>query len=182
MGVIDVDLYEQIREATLVAINKAAYEIYLQSQKEVPKAVGAELERSVERYGESLTMSGKYPGPVGAKAGRTGYKTIRPELGATAENLEASVVYESPYALAQHEGEMVYQRDGKGIHWQAENYTTAGTKKHYLSDPAKAMIPLIPEMIGTAIEAVLAEFNVESLAGGGGAAMGIAITGISVKP
>lgn len=88
--------------------------------------------------------------------------------------LWADISYNTEYAHAQHEGVMEYVRDRQVIHtskggfittdkevppvdilWKVENYTTAGTKSHFLSDPMKKHIPEMEEYVGTRIRAML---------------------------
>jgi hypothetical protein len=116
-------------------------EVYELSQQEVPKS-GTEDDRN--RFGETLAESGKYPGND-------------PELAATPVNLIAQVLYDHPAARAQHEGHMVYERNGKSVTWVVHNYSTAGTKAHYLSDPFKAVWPKLEERVALRIREKLGE-------------------------
>jgi hypothetical protein len=131
---IAAELEDIMKVAMSEAINEILVEIYEMSQKEVPRS---EDERAIERFGKTLAESGII-------------------IKSTPETLVGTVEYDQPSAAAQHEGAMLYERDGKTIEWIVHQYTTEGTKSHYLSDPMKAMIPQIEIRASAKVEAMLA--------------------------
>jgi hypothetical protein len=163
MGAIDGELYGEITKVGASAVNQLAEDVFYASQVEVPKAQGEKAERDIERHGETLAQSGRYGGGRGGPRGGTSViarsRHVDLDLRATPEKLEAQVVYESDYALAQHEGVMEYERGGKAITWAAHNYSTPGTKSHYLSDPLKALAGNLPYIAGEMMQGVCADFT-----------------------
>lgn len=125
-------------------LNKFADAVFDESQLQVPEA----LEHDWERWPEGpLSASGKAP-------------VNSPDHRATPAYPVAEISYEGVYAMSQHEGEMVYNRDGHEIHWVAENYTKPGSKKHYLIDPLKDLLPYLEGFVATEINYALKTFLV----------------------
>lgn len=128
------DLIGRCTLATVAALNAVAQEIFDQSQIEVPKSQDHQLRPNDPGYPmEPLQQTGGIN-------------------EATPENLTVEIYYDSPYATAQEVGMMEYtSRGGKPVEWEVENYTTMGTKAHYLEDPLKAALgKLAPELEFTA--------------------------------
>jgi hypothetical protein len=71
---------------------------------------------------------------------------------ATEDHLESMVSFNTVYAMAQHEGDMTYERNGKEIHWVVKRHTEPGTKTHYLEDPYKALVPRMEPFIAAYIK------------------------------
>jgi hypothetical protein len=98
------------------------------------------------------------------------------ESKATVEHPVAYISYDTIYAHVQHEGMAImvhkhpiipaknffFERtDIEEVHtieWRAENYTTPGTKDHYLSDPAKRMMPQMQTWCGEYVRVHLGLF------------------------
>lgn len=129
-----------IAEAMAEAINAVATRVYEQSQVEVPRG---DNPRDQVRHDVTLAESGRYPGND-------------PELAATPTRLEATVTYDAEYAMAQHEGVALMHRASGEVPWVVTNYTTEGTKSHYLEDPLKAEIGGLEAAVGLAVQARLA--------------------------
>lgn len=134
-GAMVEELIGKARVAMAEYLNETAAEIFDQSQKEVPKSLDHQPRPNDPNYPEeSLEETGRVSEATAAQP--------RNALGQFAtyaeEDMVATIEYDSPYAAAQHEGEMTYERNGKTIEWKATNYTTPGTKKKYLEDPLKA--------------------------------------------
>lgn len=133
----------RIREAAADGINEWINDLAELSLVEVPKGPR-------NRNGEpDLNLAGsiRYPGND-------------PLMAAHAEDLDAQIVYLADYAAAQHEGIAVRHHVGrygieKDIVWVVKDYTTPGTKSHYLEDPLKAMMPLQEEYVAKHVRAVL---------------------------
>lgn len=123
------------RVAMAEYLNETAAHILEESQKQVPKSLDHQPRPNDPNYPDvPLEETGRVNEATAAQP--------RNPLGQFATYAEADMVatveYDSPYAAAQHEGEMTYERGGKVIEWKAEHYTVPGTKKKYLEDPLKA--------------------------------------------
>lgn len=129
-------LYKLAVEAAVAAVNAAADEVYQMSQIEVPKGYD---DNSEERYGQTLEESGRGP-------------FQDPGLMAIPEKIEAVVVYDQPYAHAVHEGWAMMSRATGEVLWAIKDFTTEGTKDHYLEDPLKAVVPKLELMAGVEFE------------------------------
>ena len=136
------DLITRANLALVTYLNEAAQEIYEQSQIEVPKSEDHEVRPNDPSY---PTVPLQETGEV---------------IEATVEDPVATVVYNSPYATAQHEGDMRYQDHSKEVEWHVTQYTTPGTKKKYLEDPLKAVIARSEEELGMAASMAFSESGI----------------------
>lgn len=135
-------LYAVVAWAACRGLNEFADAVFERSQAEVPEA----LEHDYERWPEgSLAESGKAP-----------MNSI--DHRATPAYPIAQVSYDTPYAMAQHEGEMEYinPRSGKTVRWVARSYTKPGSKSHYLEDPFKMMLPELEGFVAASVQEALA--------------------------
>lgn len=125
-------IYELVGRANLAMVetlNAAASAIYEGSEKEVPKSEDHRMDRA--NYPSESLAEGAF---------------IRE---ATPESHVAQVVYQGPYAGAQEAGMMMYEdHAGKTVDWEVEQYTTEGTKSHFLEDAGKAVLGMIGEELG----------------------------------
>lgn len=151
------DLIFEYRMAAAEGINDFANAIAERSLEEVP------------REDDELADSCRYP-------------ENDPDHAATEHHLEATVEYDTVYAIAQHEGmatmhhhHPIVPRTKGGflegffedtkkfkevtIEWVAEHYTVPGTKSHYLSDPYKAELPFFEEHVYERVQARFKELG-----------------------
>lgn len=129
-----VEMVEQLVGRAQLAmvnfLNEAAQEIHHRAQEEVPKSEGHHERPGHPNYPPESLEEASYV------------------VSATVETLQSHVVYPGPYAAAQEVGRMEYRsRGGKAVEWEAEHYTTTGTKSHYLADAGKSAMGGLPEQL-----------------------------------
>jgi hypothetical protein len=142
-----------VKQSAAKAFNQLADKVAADSLVEVPLETG------------TLRASATYPGNDPASA-------------ATEDDLEATVAYNTVYAHAQHEGMALQKRlhpsvyiEGVGwrtltnvskphqVMWVVKEYTEPGTKKKFLEDPYKAMIPRMEPFVAASIAKGIDEAN-----------------------
>lgn len=142
------EIVRYYKEVAADAINQFANTIANRSLREVPKGP-----REDSPYGHR----GQFEEGSLAESIKAPFND--PESRADETYLTAWVSYDTVYAGVQHEGianmmhthpiipgklgffEKTSVEEPHLIEWVVENYTTPGTKSHYLSDPYKAAVP-----------------------------------------
>lgn len=122
-------LYNITGESAAIAINLVLIAAYVESQTQVPRDPEHDLKKPHE---PALHTTGKHPGND-------------PEVAArwpTASGMvEGMFGYDHPAALAQELGYMeMHSKNGVDYEWRVANYSTPGTKSHFVSDPGKAAL------------------------------------------
>lgn len=142
------------------AIDAFANRVAGRSLAEVPKGPRAGDDSAAREHGGEFE--------AGSLAGSIRYPGNDPAMRCdpASDYFSAAIEYDTEYAVAQHEGIAVmihhhpvipgaqgfFERTDVEqdieIVWEVKNYTTPGTKSHYLSDPFKAAIPFMEDSVG----------------------------------